>query len=337
MKKIFSLTLVLLLMLAMAAPAAAHSVIVFPGASQDASVNVKADDFYFKVGDTANLYLYIIHPAEANYAEIGPDFNLTQQVIYPNGSIANVTLTRSASNVSYDTGDGNSVTANWYSSNIKLDQEGVYYINSIQKGYDNGTQTRERQSITVLYAGNSSTGWDNLKKVGLNTSANVVLAPNTDTRNIKAGTSVNFIFLGNMSFFAQEVSDSKDVLDPLPVEVAEYITPSQMKANGEGLLTTTHVKSNANPTFTATVSKAGVWTFMGVNEEGEIGGDNYQAVYVMPVSASSNSGNEGNGSNSSNSNNSNSTGDDDSSIPGIGVVGIIACLGVAGALFMRRK
>ncbi|WP_318786459.1 hypothetical protein [Methanimicrococcus hacksteinii] len=322
-------------MLAMVAPAAAHSVIVLPGASQAQSVNATANNFYYNVGDTANLYLYIIHPSESNFAEIAETFNMTQQVIYPNGTIAPVGLTRSSGNVSYDLGNDTFVTANWYSSNIKLDQEGVYYIYSAQKGYDDsGAQTRERGSVTVLYAGNSSTGWDNLKKSGLQTGAPVLLYPATDARGVQAGTSVNFTFAGNMSFFAQEVEDAKDVLDPLPVEAAIYTTPSQMKANGAGIHTLLHVKSNSNPTFSAGVTAAGVWTFMGVNQEGEIGDDNYQAVYVMPVLAASSGGNDnGNGS----GNDSGSTEDGDSSIPGVGVIGLIACIGIAGALFMRRK
>ena len=334
MRKVFSLALVLLFMLAMVMPAAAHSVIVLPGVNQAGSINATADDFYYNVGDTAKLYLYIIHPAEANFAEIADTFNMSQQVIYPDGSIANVTLTRSTTNVTFDVGNDTSVTANWYTSDIKLDQEGVYYISSIQKGYDNGTQNRERQSVTVLYAGNSSAGWDNLKKLGLNTTSKVVLYPDVDVRNVKAGTSLNFSLAGNMSFFAQEVTDSKDVLDPLPIEIAEYVNPSQMKANGEGVHSVTHVKSNANPTFSANVTKAGVWTFMGLNEEGEIGGDNYQAVFVMPVSAASSGSGSGNESNGTGNN---SSGEDDSSIPGVGVIGIIACLGIAGALYMRRK
>ncbi len=334
MRKVFSLTLVLLFMLAMVMPAAAHSVIVLPGADQSGSINATAGDFYYNVGDTAKLYLYIIHPAEANFAEIADTFNMSQQVIYPNGSIANVTLTRSSSNVTYDVGNDTSVTTNWYASEIKLDQEGVYYISSIQKGYENSTQNRERQSVTVLYAGNSSAGWDNLKKFGLNTTSKVVLSPDSDVRNVKAGTSLNFTLTGNMSFFAQEVNDSKDVLDPLPIEIAEYVTPSQMKTNGEGIHSVTHVRSNANPVFSADVTKEGVWTFMGLNEDGEIGGDNYQAVFVMPVSATSSGNGTGNGTNGSGNN---SSGEGDSSIPGVGVVGILACLGIAGALYMRRK
>ncbi|WP_316558817.1 hypothetical protein [Methanimicrococcus stummii] len=308
----------------MVMPAAAHSVIVFPGADQAKSVNVTADDFYFNVGDTAKLYLYIIHPSEANYAEIGESFNMSQQVIYPNGTIAPVTLTRSTSNVSYDVGDDTIVTANWYSSNIKLDQEGVYYVYSDQKAYDdNGVQTRERTSVTVLYAGDSSTGWDNLGKSGLKTGASVVLNPTADPRNIQAGSSLSFKLTGDMKFFEQEVTDPKDILNPLPVEVGIYTTPSQMKANGPGAHTLVHVKSNADPTFSAGVPSEGVWTFVALNQEGEIGDDQYQAVFVMPVSAK----NSGSGSDS----------DDDGSIPGVGVIGLIACIGIAGALIMRRK
>lgn len=302
-------------------PAAAHSVIVLPGSNQAASVNASADDFYFSVNETAHLFLYIIHPADSNFAEIGEAFNITQKVISPDGTLQNVALTRSDSNVSYDIGDGTTVTTNWYSSDIKLDQEGVYYILSTQKGYnEQGEQNRERNSVTVLYSGNSSTGWDNLKKNGLDSGMPAILHPTTDARTIQPGSSLSFFLTGNVSWFENEVADSSDVLNPLPVIAAVYTNPGQMEANGSGVLVESVVTSNANPTVSFNLTEPGVWTFMAVNEKGEIGGDNYQSVYVMPVPKS------GTGS-----------GDEDSSIPGIGILGLIACVGVAGALFMRRK
>lgn len=308
----------------MIAPAAAHSVIVLPGSNQAASVNASADDFYFDVGETANLFLYIIHPEGANFAEIGEAFNITQKVLSPDGTLQNVTVTRSSSNVSYDIGDGNSVTANWYSSNIKLDQEGVYYVLSSQKGYDeNGEQTRERNSVTVLYSGDSSTGWDNLKKTGLDSGAKAILHPTADARAIQSGSSLSFFLTGDIRWFENEVTDPADILDPLPVIAGVYTTPSQMAADGAGLSIESQVISNANPTVSFKLTQSGVWTFMAVNEKGEIGDDNYQSVYVMPVKTA------GTGSDADD--------DEDSSIPGLGIIGLIACVGIAGALFMRRK
>lgn len=333
MRKIFSLTLVLLLMFALVVPAAAHSVVVLPGSNQNDSVNAQPEDFYFNVGDTANLFLYIVHPADANFAEIGAEFNMTQQVIYPNGTIAPVTLTRSASNVTYDLGNGTEVTTNWYSSNITLDQEGVYYVFSSQKGYDGNVQNRERNSYTVLYAGNSSTGWDNLRNRGLNVGAQVIIHPTTDARNIRTGSSLTLNLTGNVSWFANEVTNASDVLDPVPVIGAVYTNPNAMRTGGPGVDIDTHVRSNAEPTVTFNLSAPGVWTFIVANEDGNIGGDNYQAVYVMPVLSNT----TGNGTGNATNNTTNNSTNDDSSIPGIGVIGLIACIGVAGALFMRRK
>lgn len=328
MKKLTSLTIAFMVLFVLIAPASAHFVVTLPGDTQNASINATADSFYYDVGDTVRLFLYIIHPADANFAEIADTFNMSQQVIYPNGTIAPVTLTRSAGNATYDIGNGQTTTANWYSSNITLDREGVYYVFSSQKGYDNNsTLTRERNSFTALYVGNSSEGWDNLQKLGHNTGANVTVYPTTDVRDFKSGSALSVRVDGNLSWYEQESENPAAVYDPLPVIFAEYTNPFIMNTVGEGIDIDGHVASNNNPVATATLEKAGVWVVVALNEEDGEDRDNFQAAYVMPVSFASGSGNES-GSDS---------GDGDSSIPGVGFFGLIVCIALAGAFILRKK
>lgn len=319
--KIISFSIAFLLILLLVFPASAHYVAIFPGASQTESINATAESFYFEKGDSTNLYLYIVHPTDANFAEIGENFQINMTLIAPNGTETPVSIKRSSGNVSYETIDGAIVTANWYVGSVKFDQDGVYYVKGSQKGFDdNGTMTRERYTVAPLYVGSSSAGWDNVKTYGHTSGIPVTIYPTSDPNSIKENSSLTFSVDGNLSWFENEVENPAPVKNPFPIRAEVYVNPYELKANGpsEGIYT----YLDANMTKSFAFNDSGVWSVVSLNQDLGEDRDNYQTVYMLPVLPHSSG---------------NSTGDDDSSIPGIGVIGIIACLGVAGALFMRRK
>ena len=286
------LTLLALLVFVIPAIASPTTLVVFPGATQAASVNVTANDFYFSKGDSTNLYLYLVEPSDADFSVITANSEIIQKVIYPNGTIASLSPVRFSGTVMYPIEFDDHTTANWYSSNITFDQEGVYYIYSSQKGYNNqNTLVRERNSFTVLYVGNNSTGWDNLQKLGRNVGSAVVVYPITEARNIKSDTPLSFYVDGNFSWFEQEVERPAHVRNPLPVKAAEYLSPFKTTIYDDGIDIDGSVRSNTDPVASFTLPKEGVWTIVALNERGDDGRDNFQVTYVLPVQQGSTFGN----------------------------------------------
>jgi|GEM_PF-1739170 len=286
MRKTFLIPLTLLALLVLVAPAIASptTLVVFPGATQAASINVTANDFYFNKGDSTNLYLYLVEPSDSDFSVITSTSEITQKVIYPNGTIASLNPVRSAGTATYLIDFDDRTTANWYSSSITFDQEGVYHIYSSQKGYNNqNTLIRERNSFTVLYVGNNSTGWDNLQNFGQNAGAAVVVYPMAEVDDLKSGTSVSFYVGGNFSWFEQEVERPANVRNPLPVKADEYLSPFKTMLRDDGIDLDGYVRSNTDPIVSFTLPKEGVWTIVALNERGDDDRDNFQATYVMPV------------------------------------------------------
>ena len=323
-KKFISLFIALIVFALLVVPASAHYVTIFPGSSQAESVNVTAENFYFNKGDSTNLYLYIIHPADSNFAAIGEAFQINMTLIAPNGSETPVSLARSPETVSYDIGNGSVVRTNWYSGTVTLSQDGVYYVKGSQKGFDeNGVLTRERYTVAPLFVGNSSTGWDNIQKIGHNAGIPVTIFPTSNPKNMTASNSLVFSVDGNLSWFENEAENPTPIKNPFPIRAESYVSPFEMKANGPSEGIYTHL--NSNMTKAIQFGHAGVWSVVTLNQDLGEDRDNYQTVYMLPVLSTA-------------GNNSGGDTDGDSSIPGIGILGVIACIGiVAGALFMRRK
>ncbi|WNY25296.1 LPXTG cell wall anchor domain-containing protein [Methanolapillus millepedarum] len=317
MKKIISLFVTLVLLLVLTAPASAHNVMIFPADNQPDSVNITADHFYFNVGDSTNLYLYIIHGPDGGYAEIAPNFNITMTLIAPDGTITPVTATRSDGNVTYDKGNGTMVTANWYFGNVTLNQEGVYYIMGTQRGYDeNGTLTRERFSFSPLYVGNSTKGWDNIQTYGQAAGANVTVSPTADPKNIQVNSSLTFKISGDLNWFLNEKEDPVPVKNPFPIVAEAYVPPTQVASKGPGTDINSHVDSNMTHTFAFDMGEA--WAIVAVNQEEGEDRDNFQSVFVLPVQTSADDAGE-------------------KTTPGLGFLGIAACIGIAGVLVLRKK
>ncbi|WNY27469.1 hypothetical protein [Methanolapillus ohkumae] len=314
-QKIIPIFLVLAFLLALTGPASAHNVIIFPADNQPDSINVTAGNFYFNAGDSTNLYLYIIHSPEAGFAEIGPNFKINMTLIAPDGTITSVDAVRSAGNVSYDVGNNTTMTANWYMGNVTLDQEGVYYVMGAQRGYDeNGTLTRERFSFSPLFVGNKTTGWDNLEKYGQTAGANVMVVPTASPKDISVNDSLAFKVVGDLNWFLNEKEDPVPVKSPFPIFAEAYAQPSKVAAGTTGTEIAAHVDANMTHAFTFDMGEA--WAIVAVNQEEGEDRDNFQSVFVLPVSAEA---------------------ADEKEAPGIGFLGIVACVGLAGLMFMRRK
>ena len=359
---LISLTILALLVFIVPAIASPTTLVVFPGATQAASINVTANDFYFSKGDSTNLYLYLVEPSDADFSVIANNSEIIQKVIYPNGTIASLSPVRSSGTVTYLIEFDDLTTANWYSSNITFDQEGVYYIYSSQKGYNNqNTLIRERNSFTVLYVGNNSTGWDNLQKLGRNAGAAVTVYPITEARNLKSDTPLSFYVDGNFSWFEQEIERPATVRNPLPVKAAEYHSPFKTMIYDDGIDIDGYVRSNTDPVASFTLPKEGVWTIVALNERGDDGRDNFQVTYVMPVLQGSTfghttqpSGNDSIPNESPRDGYYNDNGYHEYGSPSysshfslsiivifvllivIGFVGLLACVCVAGVLLLRR-
>ena len=363
MRKTILIPLTLLALLVFVAPAIASptTLVVFPGATQAASINVTANDFYFNKGDSTNLYLYLVEPSDADFSVITSTSEITQKVIYPNGTIASLNPVRSAGTATYLIDFDDRTTANWYSSSITFDQEGVYHIYSSQKGYNSqNTLIRERNSFTVLYVGNNSTGWDNLQKFGQNAGAAVVVYPMTEVDDLKSGTSVSFYVDGNFSWFEQEIERPANVRNPLPVKADEYLSPSKTMIRDDGIDIDGYVRSNSDPLVSFTLPREGVWTIVALNERGDDDRDNFQATYVMPVQKGSifnsvSQSGHGHGSvhqggyyengayyeyGSPSYGSSHARGMSVALLLVVGFVGLLACVGVVGVvgvLLLRRR
>ena len=306
--KFISVIIAAALLFLLVGTASAHYVAIFPADSQPESVNVTLDNYYFNVNDTTNLYLYIVHPIDSFYAEIGPDFEIGMKLIAPDGTIKTVPVQRSEGNVTYDTGE-RIVTANWYVGSVTLDQEGVYYVEGSQKGYTDGTVTRERYTYSPLYVGNSSTGWDNIQKY--NVDAPVIVYPTSNPIGIKS--SLKVAVSGSLNWFLNEAENPAPLHNPFPVRAEVYVNPFDAKANGASEGIYDHLESDNTKTFTFNTD--GVWFIVALNQELDEDRDNYQSVYVVPVGAPKR----------------------DQSVPGIGIVGVLACIGLACAVMYRKK
>ena len=306
--KFISFLVAAALLFLLAGTASAHYVAIFPANSQPESINVTTDNYYFNVNDTTNLYLYIIHPLDSNYAEIGPDFEIGMNLIAPDGTVKTIPVQRSAGNVTYDTGE-KMATANWYVGNVTLNQEGVYYVEAYQKGYTDGAITRERYTFAPLYVGNSTTGWDNIKDH--KKDATVVVYPMSVPKGITS--SLKVAVDGDLNWFLKASDENVTLHDPLPIVAEVYQNPAETKANGAAEGTYEHLDADRTKTFTFNTD--GVWFIIALNQEHGEDQDSFQSVYMIPVG----------------------TPKEESSVPGIGFFGILACFGLAGAVIIYKR
>ena len=317
--KFISFIIAAALLFLLVGTASAHYVAIFPADSQPESINVTAENYYFNVGESTNLYLYVVHPPDAYFTETGengPNLDIGMNLIAPDGTVQKIQAQRASYNVTYDTGE-RIVTVRWYVGNVTLNQEGVYYVEGHQKGYTDGIMTRERYTFCPLYVGNSSTGWDNVKKYGSSLGVPLPLYATANPRDIKEGSSMTFIVDGDLNWFLNEADDPVPLHNPLPIRAEQYASPTEIKNNGTGEGLYEHLTSNQTKSFT--FNDDGVWFVIAVNQEVGEDRDNYQTAYMIPVlPAKGNSGG-------------------DSSIPGIGFFGILACIGLAGVVIIHRR
>ena len=303
--------------------ASAHYVAIFPADSQPESINVTAENYYFNVGETTNLYLYVVHPPDAYFTEAGengPNLDIGMNLIAPDGTVQKIQAQRAANNVTYDTGE-RIVTVRWYVGSVTLNQEGVYYVQGYQKGFKEGTMTRERYTFCPIYVGSSSTGWDNVKKYGHDLGAPVTVYAASNPKNITEASSMSFVLDGDLNWYLNEADDPAPLHNPLPIRAEQYANPYEIKRNGPGEGIYEHVNSNMTKSFT--FNDDGVWFIIALNQELDEDRDNYQTVYMIPVLPTKSS--------------TPNTPEKDSSIPGIGFFGILACIGLAGAVIIHRR
>jgi len=319
-KKIISFLIAAALLLLLAGPASAHYVAIFPADSQQESINVTAEDYYFNINEKTNLYLYVVHPPDSYFTEArenGPNLDIGMNLIAPDGTVQKISVQHAPNNVTYDTGE-RIVTARWYVGSVTLNQEGVYYVQGYQKGFTDGTMTRERYTFCPLYVGNSSTGWDNVKKYGHDAGSPVTVYATSNPKGLTEASSMSFFVDGDLDWFLNEADDPAPLHNPLPIRAEQYASPAEILKNGPGIGIYEHVNSNMTKSFT--FNDDGVWFVIALNQELDEDRDNYQTVYMIPVLPKT------------------PAGDKDNSVPGIGIIGLIACIGIAaGALYMRRK
>lgn len=242
--------LIFLAVLTAAFPAAAHSVVIFPGASFEEAIAAEHDDFLFDVGETGRFVILGGHHFEYDWFGVEP---LDVKMKKPDGTVATLSQKNATADYTHPASKERS-TLTYQIAEATFDQAGIYTIYATQVDENGNTDSPK----LMVYVGSDDTwtGWNTV--IGL--PAEVI--PYTRTMNMRSGDVLSARFVADgkavpeyTMVFSEPSRTAQTAADSFDEIVREFPTTEESIY----LIYSKATSTNAAGDFMTTVDEPGLW------------------------------------------------------------------------------